>query len=125
MIFIDLKKAFDTVYHKIILDKMHRYGIDGFENQWYSSYLHNRRQCCKVSGVTSDTAEINIGVPQGSCLELCSLTFGWYILNSKFDRYKLKTPLIKVVGIELKDRVDLIVKNHKHYISMCFWIKHK
>ena len=68
MIFIDLKKAFDTVDHKILLDKMHHYGIDGLEHQWFSSYLHNRRQCCKVNGVTSDTAEINIGVPQGSCL---------------------------------------------------------
>ena len=68
MIFIDLKKAFDTVDHEILLDKMHHYGIDGLEHQWFSSYLHNRRQCCKVNGVTSDTAEINIGVPQGSCL---------------------------------------------------------
>ena len=68
MIFIDLKKAFDTVDHKILLDKMYHYGIDGLEHQWFSSYLHNRRQCCKVNGVTSDTAEINIGVPQGSCL---------------------------------------------------------
>ena len=47
---------------------MHHYGIDGHEHQWFSSYLHNRRQCCKVNGVTSDTVEINIGVPQGSCL---------------------------------------------------------
>ena len=68
MIFIDLKKAFDTVDHKILLDKMHHYGIDGLEHLWFSSYLHNRRQCCKVNGVTSDTAEIDIGVPQGSCL---------------------------------------------------------
>ena len=68
MIFIDLKKAFDTVDHQILLNKMRNYGIDGLEHQWFSSYLDNRRQFCKVNGVSSDLAEINIGVPQGSCL---------------------------------------------------------
>ena len=55
-------------------------------------------------------------------------------LHSKFDIYKLKTPLIIVARIALKDRVDLIsimvsleviAKNYKHYICKCFWIKHK
>ena len=40
----------------------------GLEHQWFSSYLENRKQFCKVNGVSSDLAEINIGVPQGSCL---------------------------------------------------------
>ena len=68
MIFIDLKKAFDTVDHKILLNKMRLYGIDGLEHQWFSSYLDNRRQFCWVNGVSYDPAKINIGVPQGSCL---------------------------------------------------------
>ena len=61
MIFIDLKKAFDTVDHQILLNKMLNYGIDGLEHQWFSSYIDNRRQFCKVNGVSSDLAEINIG----------------------------------------------------------------
>ena len=68
MIFIDLKKAFDTVDHQILLNKMRDYGIDGLEHQWFSSYLDNRRQFCKLNGVCSDPAEISIGVPQASCL---------------------------------------------------------
>ena len=57
-----------------------------------------------------------------------------YILHSKFDTYELKAPLIIVAGIALRDRVDLIpiivpleviAKNYKHYVCMCFWIKHK
>ena len=68
MIFADLKKAFDAVDHQVLLNKMRNYGIDGLEHQWFSSYLHNRKQFCKVNGVSSDLAEINIGVPQGSCL---------------------------------------------------------
>ena len=54
-------------------------------------------------------------------------------LHSKLDKYKIKTPLIKLAVIALKDRVDLIsiivplaviVKNYKHDIYKCFWIKH-
>ena len=68
MIFVDLKKAFDTGDHQVLLNKMRNYGIDGLEHQWFRSYLENRKQFCKVNGVSSDLAEINIGVPQGSCL---------------------------------------------------------
>ena len=68
MIFIDLKKAFDTVDHGILLDKMKFYGISGIEHDWFRSYLNNRMQFCKVSGVSSDIKDIDIGVPQGSCL---------------------------------------------------------
>ena len=47
---------------------MRNYGINGLEHQWLSSFLDYRRQFCKANGVSSDLAEINIGVPQGSCL---------------------------------------------------------
>ena len=46
---------------------MHHYEIEGLENQWFSSHLQNRRQCGKFNGVTSDTAEVDIRVLQGSC----------------------------------------------------------
>ena len=68
MIFIDLKKAFDTVDHGILLDKMKFYGICGLKHDWYRSYLNNRKQFCKVNGVLSDIEDIDVGVPQGSCL---------------------------------------------------------
>ena len=61
MIFIDLKKASDTYFYHILLHKMQHYGIDGLEHQRFSSYLDNRRQYCRVNGVTSDTAAISIG----------------------------------------------------------------
>ena len=63
--FIDLKKAFDTVDHKILLQKLRVYGIEGKE---YLSYLKNRKQCCKVNGRESNLDDIKYGVPQGSCL---------------------------------------------------------
>ena len=68
LIFIDLKKAFDTVDHNILLQKLEKYGVNGLELDWFASYLNNRKQFCKVNGVSSGISDMNCGVPQGSCL---------------------------------------------------------
>ena len=68
LVFIDLKKAFDTVDHDILLKKMQKYGVSGNELAWFTSYLQDRRQLCKVNGVSSRIEEIHCGLPQGSCL---------------------------------------------------------
>ena len=68
MIFIDLRKAFDKADYHNLLDKVQRYEIDSLEYECFSSYLHNRKQCCRVNGGTLDSIVINIGIPQGPCL---------------------------------------------------------
>ena len=68
LIFIDLKKAFDTVNHGILLKKLEKYGISGLELDWFTSYLHERKQFCKVNSTSSSINAIGCGVPQGSCL---------------------------------------------------------
>ena len=66
--FIDLKMAFDTVNHEILLKKPYLYSIREKEFCWFRSYLSNRKQCCKVNGEMSELGDVTRGVPQGSCL---------------------------------------------------------
>ena len=67
-IFIDFQKAFDTVDHNILTKKLHYYGIRGIPNNWFKSYLNNRKQFVSVNGFNSELKNNNCGVPQGSIL---------------------------------------------------------
>ena len=67
-IFIDLKKAFDTVNHSILLSKLNHYGVRGKAYDWFHSYLSNREQFLCINGHNSDSLSITCGVPQGSIL---------------------------------------------------------
>ena len=66
--FVDLTKAFDTLDHEILLDKLDRYGIRGHANRFFRSYLSDRHQCTVIYGVNSTLKDITCGVPQGSVL---------------------------------------------------------
>ena len=67
-VLLDLRKAFDTVDHKILIDKLKLYGITGNTLKWFISYLDKRYQTCKVNNVRSSRKLIECGVPQGSNL---------------------------------------------------------
>ena len=68
VVFLDLKKAFDTVNHAILLSKLQAYGIRDFANQWFCSYLRNRKETCLVDCNKSSDTYLPCGVPQGTIL---------------------------------------------------------
>ena len=67
-IFVDLRKAFDTVDHNILLGKLEHYRVRGVANDWLKSYLSDRRQFVSVNGFNSNHALLKHGVPQGFVL---------------------------------------------------------
>ena len=67
-IFIDLRKAFDTVNHDILLLKLEHYSIRDNMLNWFKSYLSNRKQYVFLNGESSEVKDITCGVPQRSVL---------------------------------------------------------
>jgi len=68
LLLIDLKKAFNTVDHQILLNKLKVYRLSGNKITLFELYLENRKQYCKVKGQTFNSQPNILGVPQGSCL---------------------------------------------------------
>ena len=68
VVFFDIKKAFDTVGHDILLSKLRKYGVLGIEFKWFMSYLTDCKQSCTLSGENSSFKIVKCGIPQGSCL---------------------------------------------------------
>ena len=67
-IFLDLSKAFDTLSHQILLDKLEHMGIRNNILLWLKSYLSARKQCTIINSVSSPMLDVKMGVPQGSIL---------------------------------------------------------
>ena len=71
-IFLDFSKAFDTVNHNILGNKLEYYGVRGIVKQSFISYLSNRKQIVAINNVTSCECSVTCGVPQGSVLGILS-----------------------------------------------------
>ena len=68
---LDFAKAFDKVGHKRLLEKLKWYGIDGVTNRCIKCFLTDRIQSAVLGGISSDSASVLSGIPQGSVLGPC------------------------------------------------------
>ena len=73
MIMLDLQKAFDTVDHTLLCDKLE--GIGVLSVNWFKSYLSDRIQYVSLKGQVSDPCNVSCGVPQGSILGAALISF--------------------------------------------------
>ena len=123
-VFIDLSKAFDTISHSVLLNKLKSYGIDGKELNWMTDYLFNRKQLVDFQNTYSDEKPLQTGVPQGSILG--SLLFVLFLndlyevlKHSKIVKYADDTVIYvshkDVIVIQNKLNEDM--ENISHYFD--------
>ena len=89
VIFIELKKAFDTIDHEIILQKLAWHGVDQDARKWFKCYLTNRPQRCTVNNHLSSASPLNCG-------ETSPRINNWS--STLFDLYKWLIKLLEPVG---------------------------
>ena len=125
-LYLDLKGAFDSVSHQILIYKLSMYGLSDNELNWFRDYFTDRQQCVKISGVTSDYRPVSRGVPQGSLLgpllfslfinDLCELPFN---INTKIALYADDTAIFyKSRSISVAEKIL-----QKELQTVSLWLK--
>ena len=104
VIFIDLKKAFDTIDHEIILKKLTKYGVDQDALKWFKSYLTNRMQGCNVNNHLSSASPLNcvIFVDLKKAFE----TIDHEIILKKLTKYGVEQDALKWFKSYLTNRMQ-------------------
>ena len=122
-IYVDLSKAFDTINHATILNKLPTFGITGIALDWFTNYLFDRSQSVAIDDVLSEPTPILCGVPQGSILGpvLFLLLFNdspSSLKNCNILKYADDTVLY-VTHKDINVVRDLLNKN---FCSFCSWL---
>ena len=121
MLFMDLRKAFDTVSHKILLHKLYNYGIRGPALSLITSYLSSRKQYVSINNIYSSSKMINIGVPQGSILSpLIFLIYVNDLFNATLTERRLFAEDICYV-ISNSSPLNLELQCYLELQNLCNW----
>jgi retron-type reverse transcriptase len=122
-VFVDLKRAFETINRNKLIDICKVYGVGGTVLNWLENYLNDRYQTTKVANTMSQKIKINYGVPQGSVLGpllfiLYINDIDKYICNSFINLYVV----LSVSGTNFEQVVD-IINNELNVLNN--WLKFK
>ena len=116
IIYLDLKKAFDTVSHPKLLERLVKMGLDNLTTQWFKSYLSNRTQYVILNNLTSNTLPLTYGVPQGSILG--PILFTIYI-NEISEILSCNVVLYADDTVILHDDTSILQENLNVIVNWC------
>ena len=124
-IFLDFSKAFDTVDHCILFDKLYHYDIRDTALEWFGSYLTGRRQYVTYNGAASSTRFMSCGVPQGSILG--PLLFFFININDLVNECPQSIPILYADDTNLFYKgLDMKILQHitnNELSSISLWLK--
>ena len=124
-VFLDFKKAFDTVNHEI-LKKLEHDGMRGHALKWFTSYLKGRKQNTKVNDIDSQITDISYGLPQGSVLgpllflifinylnRAVTFSYIWHFADDTniIYRYKSLRKINQIINYDLRNIVEWLRAN--------------
>ena len=122
--FLDLRKAFDVMNHRILLNKLKNAGITGTAIQWFESYLTDRKQYVCWNGYSSDVLSVKQGVPQGSVLGPTLFSIYYDIVHSVITNSSCKLSADDIEINSSDSNIGSAVDNvNEDLVSVEKWLK--